>query len=208
MHVDTRSLGSTGLRVSEIGLGCMGMSDFYGPADEAESIATIHAALEAGVTLLGHGRLLRRWPQRAADPRRPPWARSRLRRDQHRRLDSGNDAWLAGARGRWPQRQLSDGRELLMPTGATLARAGLRGGEAPVVMATERRGASDAKATRELGAGPCVTQAGDKASSTPTHEPALSFAIAGGRIVEIVEIDILADPNRLSRLDLAELDDG
>lgn len=95
-----------------------------------------------------------------------------------------------------------------MPTGATLARAGRRGGEAPVVMATERRGASDAKATRELGAGPCVTQAGDKASSTPTHEPALSFAIAGGRIVEIVEIDILADPNRLSRLDLAELDDG
>jgi hypothetical protein len=127
MHVDTRSLGSTGLRVSEIGLGCMGMSDFYGPADEAESIATIHAALEAGVTLLGHGRLLRRWPQRAVDPGRPPWARSRLRRDQRRRLDSGNDAWLAGARGRWPQRQLSDGRELLMPTGATLARAGLRG---------------------------------------------------------------------------------
>jgi aryl-alcohol dehydrogenase-like predicted oxidoreductase len=55
MHVDTRSLGSTGLRVSEIGLGCMGMSDFYGPADEAESIATIHAALDAGITLLDTG---------------------------------------------------------------------------------------------------------------------------------------------------------
>jgi aryl-alcohol dehydrogenase-like predicted oxidoreductase len=53
--LDTRSLGSTGLRVSEIGLGCMGMSDFYGPADETESIATIHAALEAGVTLLDTG---------------------------------------------------------------------------------------------------------------------------------------------------------
>jgi aryl-alcohol dehydrogenase-like predicted oxidoreductase len=53
--LDTRSLGSTGLRVSEIGLGCMGMSDFYGPADEFESIATIHAALEAGVTLLDTG---------------------------------------------------------------------------------------------------------------------------------------------------------
>jgi aryl-alcohol dehydrogenase-like predicted oxidoreductase len=51
----TRSLGSTGLRVSAIGLGCMGMSDFYGPADEAESIATIHAALDAGVTLLDTG---------------------------------------------------------------------------------------------------------------------------------------------------------
>jgi aryl-alcohol dehydrogenase-like predicted oxidoreductase len=53
MH--SRSLGSTGLRVAEIGLGCMGMSDFYGPADEAESIATIHAALDAGVTLLDTG---------------------------------------------------------------------------------------------------------------------------------------------------------
>ncbi len=51
----TRSPGSTGLRVSEIGLGCMGMSDLYGPADEAESIATIHAALDAGITLLDTG---------------------------------------------------------------------------------------------------------------------------------------------------------
>src|SRR3989449_4620667 len=51
----TRSLGSDGLRVSAIGLGCMGMSDFYGPADRGESIATIHAALDAGITLLDTG---------------------------------------------------------------------------------------------------------------------------------------------------------
>ncbi len=51
----TRSLGAQGPRVSALGLGCMGMSDFYGPADEAESIATIHAALEAGITLLDTG---------------------------------------------------------------------------------------------------------------------------------------------------------
>jgi aryl-alcohol dehydrogenase-like predicted oxidoreductase len=50
-----RSLGATGPRVSALGLGCMGMSDLYGPADEAESIATIHAALDAGVTLLDTG---------------------------------------------------------------------------------------------------------------------------------------------------------
>jgi aryl-alcohol dehydrogenase-like predicted oxidoreductase len=51
----TRSLGSHGPRVSAVGLGCMGMSDLYGPADRAESIATIHAALDAGITLLDTG---------------------------------------------------------------------------------------------------------------------------------------------------------
>ncbi|WP_407149459.1 aldo/keto reductase [Bradyrhizobium sp. ORS 86] len=53
--MDTRKLGSTGPAVSLIGLGCMGMSDFYGPADRSESIATIHAALDAGITLLDTG---------------------------------------------------------------------------------------------------------------------------------------------------------
>ncbi len=51
----TRSLGAAGPQVSALGLGCMGMSDFYGPADEAESVATIRAALDAGITLLDTG---------------------------------------------------------------------------------------------------------------------------------------------------------
>jgi aryl-alcohol dehydrogenase-like predicted oxidoreductase len=47
-----RRLGSQGLVVSEMGLGCMGMSEFYGPRDDGESIATIHRALDLGVTFL------------------------------------------------------------------------------------------------------------------------------------------------------------
>jgi pyridoxine 4-dehydrogenase len=68
-----RTLG--GLSTSEIGLGCMGMSGMYGPADEAESIATIHAAMDAGITLLdtgdfygmGHNELLIRDALRTRD---------------------------------------------------------------------------------------------------------------------------------------------
>jgi len=50
--VGTRTLGRNGLVVSSIGLGCMGMSQSYGPADRDESIATIHRALELGITFL------------------------------------------------------------------------------------------------------------------------------------------------------------
>ena len=48
----TRKLGKQGLVVSTLGLGCMGMSEFYGARDDRESIATIHRALDLGVTLL------------------------------------------------------------------------------------------------------------------------------------------------------------
>ena len=50
--MNERNLGKEGLRVSELGLGCMGMSEFYGTGDEDESIATIHRAIELGVTFL------------------------------------------------------------------------------------------------------------------------------------------------------------
>ncbi|MBZ0090536.1 MAG: aldo/keto reductase, partial [Thermoanaerobaculia bacterium] len=50
-----RRLGRQGPTLFPLGLGCMGMSDFYGPADRKESLATIHAALDAGVELLDTG---------------------------------------------------------------------------------------------------------------------------------------------------------
>ncbi|MGO8840746.1 MAG: aldo/keto reductase [Methyloceanibacter sp.] len=50
--MQTRELGRSGLFVSALGLGCMGMSEFYGDGEEAESIATIHRAIELGVTFL------------------------------------------------------------------------------------------------------------------------------------------------------------
>lgn len=60
--MQTRQLGTQGLVTSALGLGCMGMSEFYGPSDEAESIATLRRALDLGVTFLdtadmyGYGR--------------------------------------------------------------------------------------------------------------------------------------------------------
>jgi aryl-alcohol dehydrogenase-like predicted oxidoreductase len=73
--VITRQLGSAGLRVSAIGLGCMGMSGVYGPAEEPESIATIREALDTGINLLdtgdyygmGHNELLIREALRGRD---------------------------------------------------------------------------------------------------------------------------------------------
>ena len=50
--METRKLGRQGLAVSALGLGCMGMSDFYGPTDDEESVATIHRAIDLGVTFL------------------------------------------------------------------------------------------------------------------------------------------------------------
>jgi aryl-alcohol dehydrogenase-like predicted oxidoreductase len=54
-RMDLRQLGTTGPQVSALGLGCMAMSGMYGPADDDESVATIHAAIDAGVNLLDTG---------------------------------------------------------------------------------------------------------------------------------------------------------
>jgi len=51
-HAETDPVGSSGLTVLVLGLGCMGMSEFYGPANDGESVATIHRAIELGVILL------------------------------------------------------------------------------------------------------------------------------------------------------------
>lgn len=55
MSVSRRKLGRSGPEVSVIGLGAMGMSDLYGPADDLESVKTLHAAIDAGVNLIDTG---------------------------------------------------------------------------------------------------------------------------------------------------------
>jgi aryl-alcohol dehydrogenase-like predicted oxidoreductase len=73
--MNIRRLGTTGPDTAALGLGLMGMSGMYGPADEAESIATVHAALDAGVTLMdtgdfygmGHNEMLLREALRGRD---------------------------------------------------------------------------------------------------------------------------------------------
>src|SRR5713226_2278965 len=52
MNISRRKLGLQGLEVSSIGLGCMGMSDFYGPADEAANLGVLNAALDIGINFL------------------------------------------------------------------------------------------------------------------------------------------------------------
>ena len=96
-------LGSHGPQVSAIGLGTMGMSDMYGPADRAESTATIHAALDRGVTLLdtgdfygmGHnemlvGEALSRWCKSSGQFRRTRRRASVIRKPNFR-------TWIASA---------------------------------------------------------------------------------------------------------------
>ncbi len=50
--MQTRELGRSGLEVSALGLGCMGMSEFYGPSDETEAVRVIHRAIDLGITFL------------------------------------------------------------------------------------------------------------------------------------------------------------
>ena len=87
--METRKLGSQGLEVSALGLGCMGMSEFYGTTDEGEAIATIHRAIELGVTFLDtadmYGWVRERAARREGDRRPPRRGRGRDEVREHAR---------------------------------------------------------------------------------------------------------------------------
>ena len=94
--MQTRTLGSEGLEVSAQGLGCMGMSEFYGTADEDEAIATIHRALELGVDFPRHRRHVRPVHEREARrprDRRPP-RRGRARHEVRQRARARTASFL------------------------------------------------------------------------------------------------------------------
>jgi len=85
---EPRRLGATGPTVFPIALGCMGMSGMYGPSDERESIATIHAAIDQGINLLDTGDFHGMGHNENAEL--PPTAVAGTRYDEHqmRMLDS------------------------------------------------------------------------------------------------------------------------
>ena len=124
--MEQRTLGRSGLAVSAQGLGCMGMSEFYGPRDDAESIATIHRALELGVTFLDtadmYGPVHQRGAGRARDPRpaRAGRARHQVRhRARPRRPDDARHQRAARVRARSPARPACGGSASTRSTSTT-----------------------------------------------------------------------------------------
>ena len=75
--MEQRTLGTEGLVVSAVGLGCMRMSEFYGSQDEGEAIATIQQALELGVTCSTRPTCTARTPTSGSSARRSPTAATR-----------------------------------------------------------------------------------------------------------------------------------
>ena len=96
--MQTVPLGTQGLIVSRQGLGCMGMSEFYGPRDDSESVATIHRALELGVNLLDTSDIYGpHTNERARRPRDRRPARRGRARDQVRHPARPRRSWASAA---------------------------------------------------------------------------------------------------------------
>jgi aryl-alcohol dehydrogenase-like predicted oxidoreductase len=110
MEIGKRKLGSQGLEVSELGLGCMGMSEFYGASDEGESIAVIHRALDRGCTFLDTSDMYGPWTNEELVGRAIRGRRGEVQLATKFGIMRGEDASFRGVNGR-PEyvREAADG---------------------------------------------------------------------------------------------------
>lgn len=109
-NMEYRTLGKTGLKVSPLGLGCMGMSQSYGQGNEEESVATIHRAIELGVTLFDTADVYGAGANEILVGKALKSYRNKVRKCQDGRRHETRDQWQAGIRSAGMRSELETAR--------------------------------------------------------------------------------------------------